>query len=1251
MRIATWIALVSLVVGCGGKDPKEDCDSDELVSTYLDEDGDGFGADDTIEETCGVTEGRTTALGDCDDGEAEAFPGNLEVCDEIDNDCNGQVDDGMDIETLFADTDGDGFGDATNSVETCLSLTGFVTDDTDCDDTDGDIWPGNSEVCDTVDNDCNGRIDDDDPGLDRSTATSWFNDADLDGFGSPAASIQRCLQPSGATADNTDCNDGDADINPSATEICNGVDDNCDTLVDDDDPALDVNTQTDFYADTDGDSFGNVLSILAACAVPNGYVSDATDCDDTSNAIYPGAPETPGDDLDSDCDGLEDCQEDLDNDGHGTGVVIAGVDMFCAANGLSVLDDDCDDADPDIYPGAPVIPADGIDQDCDLADSCFEDLDGDSLGTPIVIVGDDMDCTNTLGESDDDTDCDDTSPAHWADCGVCVDPDGDDHGSQCDLGGDCDEGDVTTYDGAPEVPADGIDSDCDGMEDCFPDLDGDNWGAGAVVQNADLTCLSVGVAAADGDCDDSDIDVFPGAPTVVADGVDQDCDGVDECFEDWDGDGFGSAVEIAGDDLSCTNSIGESDIDTDCDDNAEAHWADCGLCVDGDGDDYGVQCDYGPDCDDLAFGHWSDCGLCVDLDGDDWGMLCDLGDDCDDADPLINPGEFEIEGDGFDQDCDGRDGDGLRDDFELGVADPAIWASVAGDASVQNAEVANGSWALMLGGGVGTAETVTYDTSSCRTIIWEWKGKRGPQQPDVGDNVTLSFDGGAGWSLTDVWSGDGFVDPTFVSRSGLISDPSAFWAGFRVRLVSNGSGVGMDNFFIDDFSVFCAPDDDGDGLPPPMDCDDSDIAHWSDCGLCVDADGDGFGTLCDLGEDCDDTDAGINPIAIDPVGDGIDQDCSNMDGPGFYDGFETGAPAIGVWATVSGDATIDNSFAADGTWSLNMGGDGGIAETYTIDASVCPNLAWAYMGKRGPETPDAGDGVNVEYDDGNGWVLADRWEGDGSIDPGFVQRFGVITDPAAFHAGFRVRLVSNGSGLNFDNFFIDEFLVACGSPDSDYDGVMDFLDCDIYDPAHWSDCGLCVDLDGDFYGAQCDYGEDCDDADAAINPAGIDLATDGADQDCDGIDGPPLLYDDLDSGVIDPLIWNAVSGDAGIDGTQYYSPSFSLNLGGGVGTAETVQLDTTVCANVGWAFMGKRGPEMPDNLDDLTINYWDGAGWVNTSVLPGAGIVDLSFVLQQGVITDPLAISTTFQLNLRSTGSGIGTDDFFVDNIAVGCAP
>ena len=109
------------------------------------------------------------------------------------------------------------------------------------------------------------------------------------------------VQPVGYVTDDTDCDDTATAINPAATEICDGIDNDCDTLVDDADPDLDLSTALIWYADSDGDSYGDPLATLRACDLPSGYLTEHTDCDDTDAAIHPGG--TDGLLTDGDCDG------------------------------------------------------------------------------------------------------------------------------------------------------------------------------------------------------------------------------------------------------------------------------------------------------------------------------------------------------------------------------------------------------------------------------------------------------------------------------------------------------------------------------------------------------------------------------------------------------------------------------------------------------------------------------------------------------------------------------------------------------------------------------------------------------------------------------------------------------------------------------------------------------------------------------------------------------------------------------------
>ena len=221
--------------------------------------------------------------------------------------CGGKTDsDGTDSGTpVSVDADDDGF-----------------TDDVDCDDSNAAINPDADEVCDGVDNNCDEVVD-----TDAVDAGTWYADADADGFGDVAdAGTLSCEMPSTMTADNTDCDDGNADINSDADEVCDGVDNNCDTVVDTD--AIDQGT---WYADTDGDGYGDMNDAgTLACEMPANMSADNTDCDDASAVLNPSDADADGtSSCDGDCDDTDSTLNTLDGD----------------ADGVSSCDGDCDDTD------------------------------------------------------------------------------------------------------------------------------------------------------------------------------------------------------------------------------------------------------------------------------------------------------------------------------------------------------------------------------------------------------------------------------------------------------------------------------------------------------------------------------------------------------------------------------------------------------------------------------------------------------------------------------------------------------------------------------------------------------------------------------------------------------------------------------------------------------------------------------------------------------------------------------------------
>ncbi len=426
---------------CNGYD--DDCDgtTDELgavdaATWYEDVDGDGYGDAGSTTEACEAPGGWVADDGDCDDSDAAVNPAATELCDAIDNDCDGTTDedDAADAATWYADSDADGYGDPATTTAACSQPTGFVADDTDCDDSDAAVNPVATELCDGVDNDCDGTTDEDDS---ADTAT-WYADSDADGYGDPATTTAACSQPTGFVADDTDCDDSDAAVNPVATELCDGVDNDCDGTTDEDDSA---DTAT-WYADSDADGYGDPATTTPACSAPTGFVADATDCDDSEADTNPAGSEACNG-VDDDCDGTVDegvtttFYADSDSDGHGDPATTARACSEPA--GYSALDDDCDDTRDDIHPGADEW-CDGVDNDCD---GLVDDADSDILDADTWYADDDLD---GYGDASVSTD-------------ACSEPSG-----YTDDATDCDDADADTNPGASEL-CDGADNDCDGTAD------------------------------------------------------------------------------------------------------------------------------------------------------------------------------------------------------------------------------------------------------------------------------------------------------------------------------------------------------------------------------------------------------------------------------------------------------------------------------------------------------------------------------------------------------------------------------------------------------------------------------------------------------------------------------------------------------------------------------------------------------------------------------------------------------------------
>ena len=521
----------------------QDCNGADTISCFEDQDEDGVGSAVTVLEAvdldCDDDPGQSSLSTDCADDDPARFPGNPEICDSQDNDCDITTDE-------VVDGDGDG-------VTICQD---------DCDDGAPDLFPGNEEICDGEDNDC---VEDTD------------ESADSDGDGRSICG--------------GDCDETNAAVYEGAPEVCDGLDDDCDGVVPSDEADADGDGQSACEGDCDDSDSAIYLGAPELCdgqdngcvgstvdeddADGDGHAPCAGDCDDTDDTIYPTAPELC-DGLDQDCDQVVPSDE-LDGD----------------ADGVAPCAGDCDDADPARHPGHAEI-CDDRDNDCDAATDELVDGDGDGVtlcqedcddDDPDLFPGNEEVCDGGDNDCDEDTD-------------ELADRDGD---GQSICGGDCDEDDDTVYAGAPES-CNGVDDDCDG-ELPADEVDGDGDGQ----------------SACEGDCDDTDDANYEGN-AEVCDGQDNDCDdSVSDEEQDTDGDGY-------------------SPCDDDCDDTDDTAY---------------------PDADELCDGTDQDCDGAVpddELDGDGDGLLPCEGDCNDDGSgPLELPPESDLEActDGADNDCDG----------------------------------------------------------------------------------------------------------------------------------------------------------------------------------------------------------------------------------------------------------------------------------------------------------------------------------------------------------------------------------------------------------------------------------------------------------------------------------------------------------------------------------------------------------------------------------------------------------------------
>ena len=251
-------------IDCDDTDPAINPDAVEIPDNNVDENCDG------IFEGTDIDQDGYTAQDDCDDLDPTVYPGAIEVCDLIDNNCDGSIDEGFTLSTYYADQDGDGYGDPSVALVACQQPIGTSTNNQDCDDSDPAINPDAAEVINNaIDENCDG--------------ITTMQDTDGDGYNS-----------------SVDCDDEDPQINPLAIELCDGIDNNCNGMIDEG-----LYTYL-LYEDADDDGFGNPEVQVITCNLSTeGYVVNPSDCDDTNPDINPLAEDIANNGIDENCDGQD----------------------------------------------------------------------------------------------------------------------------------------------------------------------------------------------------------------------------------------------------------------------------------------------------------------------------------------------------------------------------------------------------------------------------------------------------------------------------------------------------------------------------------------------------------------------------------------------------------------------------------------------------------------------------------------------------------------------------------------------------------------------------------------------------------------------------------------------------------------------------------------------------------------------------------------------------------------------------------